>query len=628
MSHRHEDLYWLVAPPQDFRAQCKAIDAQLQADDRTQKLGVAIQKLAATRLNTNQLTSLSGLIQRAQQSGADLAPLSAFKLGVLGNATTCLYVPTIAATAARYGVSLSIHQAEYDQVMHEALDPQSGINTSAPDAVLLALDYHALPFGGGMPSGAAIDYVETIREGLERGCRAPVILQTVPVPPTPLFGSLDVSADVTLRRQVTDFNAALVAMAQKRGDYVLDIAALAEMVGTQNWQDPAQWNLYKLPFAQSMVPIYAEHVARVIGAIRGTSRKCLVLDLDNTLWGGVIGDDGLTGIRIGQGDGIAEAHTEVQKMALALRERGIVLAVCSKNDDAVARQPFRELPDMILREDHIAVFQANWRDKASNLEAIAKTLNIGLDALVFMDDNPAEREQVRAVLPMVAVPELPDDVSYYARTILNAGYFEAVNFSEEDKKRAQQYQENARRAELESTARNMDEFLDSLQMKIEMAPVTPISVVRVTQLINKTNQFNLTTKRYTQAEVEAMMTNPDVIMIQVRLEDRFGDNGIISLGIGIVQDGVCAIDTWLMSCRVLGRRVEEMLLVEFVKQAKQRGAHELRGRYSPSEKNSMVAEHYKKLGFALVSDQNGETLWALSVQSFEEPALPFERMAA
>lgn len=622
MSTRHEDLYWLVEAPEDFRAQSKALDTQDTG------LGLSFRRLASLRLNTNQLTSLSNGIKRAQDRAADLKPLASFKLAVLGNATTNLFVGALPAAAARHGVNLSIVEAEYDQVMQEALNPQSHINQSKSDAILLALDYRGLPFSSGMTVDAALDFVAQVRDGLAQGSAAPVIFQTVVSPPTPLFGSLDMAMDNALRYQTNAFNAGIAALAKKRGDYILDAAAIAEMVGTQNWQDPAQWNLYKLPFAQSMLPIYVEHLARLLAAIRGLSRKCLVLDLDNTVWGGVIGDDGFNGIKIGQGDAAGEAHLEVQRMALTLRERGIILAVSSKNDDAVARQPFKDHPDMLLREEHITVFQANWRDKASNLEAIAKTLNIGLDALVLLDDNPAERAQVRTELPMVAVPELPTEVSYYARTLLNAGYFEAVNFSEEDKQRADQYRQNAQRAELESSVRNMDEFLDSLEMKLELGAVNDFNVARVAQLINKTNQFNLTTKRYTQPEVEVMMKDASIITLQARLLDRFGDNGLISVGIGRMQGDTCDIDTWLMSCRVLGRRVEEAMLAEFVKLASEKGAKELRGRFIPTPKNSMVADHYKKLGFKQIGETGGETLWSLPIADFGNPALPFERLAA
>ena len=250
-----------------------------------------------------------------------------------------------------------------------------------------------------------------------------------------------------------------------------------------------------------------------------------------------------------------------------LRDRGIILAVSSKNDDTVARQPFREHPDMLLKEKHISVFQANWEDKSSNLEIIAKTLNIGLDALVFLDDNPVERAQVRAALPMVSVPELPADPSSFSRVLLNAGYFETVSFSSDDKKRAEQYSSNALRAELQTKARDMDQFLNSLDMKLEIGPFSDFNKGRVTQLINKTNQFNLTTRRYTENEVNEMMADPSVIKLRARLIDKFGDNGLITVAIGRVKGEICTIDTWLMSCRVLGRRVEEAFLSAIVSEA-------------------------------------------------------------
>lgn len=384
-----------------------------------------------------------------------------------------------------------------------------------------------------------------------------------------------------------------------------------------------QWNLYKLPFSQSLVPVYVEHLGRLLGAIRGTSRKCLVLDLDNTLWGGVIGDDGLQGIVIGQGDGAGEAFLEVQRTALELRQRGIVLAVCSKNDEAVARQPFRDHPDMLLRKDHIAVFVANWRDKASNLEAIARQLNLGLDALVLLDDNPAERKQVRDALPSVAVPELPADPSLYSRVLLNAGYFETISFSEEDRQRSDQYQANAQRAGLSSGSRDMADFLASLDMTLEVGPFTALSLPRVTQLINKTNQFNLTTRRYTQAEVRDMMESTGVMTLQARLTDRFGDNGIISLVIARVEGSSCEIDTWLMSCRVLGRRVEEALMAEIVRRARDRSVTRIVGRYIPTSQNGMVAEHFAKLGFSLVDNQGTSTIWGLSPDQHKDIELPF-----
>lgn len=606
MSWRHEEQKWLTSAPADFRDQCRKVAT-----------GAEIKSLAGTRLNANQLVTLSKTIEKLQNDGVRLSPLSNFHLGVLGNATTCLYANALKGAAARYGVNLSTTQAEYDQVMQTALDPSAPIHTVGVDAVLLALDYHGLPFDAG--AQAAIEYVKAIRDGLS----APIIYQTIVCPPEPQFGSLDASEDATLLKKVMEFNAALFELAAQQSDYVLDVSGLANMVGTQNWQDPAQWNLYKLPFAQNMMPVYVDHVGRMLSAIRGLSKKCLVLDLDNTIWGGVIGDDGINGIKIGQGDGVGEAHLDIQRKILMLRDRGIILAVSSKNDDAVARQPFREHPDMLLKEKHISVFQANWEDKSSNLEIIAKTLNIGLDALVFLDDNPVERAQVRAALPMVSVPELPADPSSFSRVLLNAGYFETVSFSSDDKKRAEQYSSNALRAELQTKARDMDQFLNSLDMKLEIGPFSDFNKGRVTQLINKTNQFNLTTRRYTENEVNEMMADPSVIKLQARLIDKFGDNGLITVAIGRVKGEICTIDTWLMSCRVLGRRVEEAFLSAIVSEAQKLDAKTLEGLYVPSEKNTMVAEHYKKLGFSLTGVNANQTTWHLSVSDYTLSELPF-----
>jgi len=322
------------------------------------------------------------------------------------------------------------------------------------------------------------------------------------------------------------------------------------------------------------------------------------------VWGGVIGDDGIEGIKIGQGSAVGEAFLGLQQYALELRERGVILAVSSKNDDAVARRVFKEHPEMLLRESHISVFQANWSEKFRNLEAIAQKLNIGLDALVLVDDNPAERAQVRAALPMVAVPELPKDPSWYARAVAAAGYFEAVGFSAEDRLRAESYASDAQRAEVRAQARDLGDYLLSLEMVLTVKPFDQQGRQRIVQLINKTNQFNLTTRRYTEAEVVAMEADPSISTFQVRLEDKFGDLGMIAVVIARTsveaQETVWDLDTWLMSCRVLGRKVEEVMLNRVVEAARNQRVARLRGRYVPTAKNGMVADFYTRLGFRTV----------------------------
>jgi FkbH-like protein len=452
-----------------------------------------------------------------------------------------------------------------------------------------------------------------------------LLLQTVVPPMEPLFGSLDAAEPGSPRAMVAALNSRICKWTAEGSDVLVDAAALANAIGLQNWHEPAQWHASKLPFAQSMVPLYAELVSRTIAAIRGKTRKCLVLDLDNTLWGGVIGDDGLEGIRLGQGSAEGEAFLAIQRVALEYRGRGVVLAVCSKNDDAVAREPFRAHPDMLLREHHIAAFLANWNDKAGNLRAIAEQLNIGIDSLVLLDDNPFEREQVRRELPLVGVPELPPEPALYPRVLTWAGYFEAVTVTAEDRKRADFYQANATRSAALISSSEMESYLLSLDMLCTIRPFDGVGRSRIAQLINKSNQFNLTTRRCTESEVAAMETAPDKFTMQVRLADKFGDNGMISVVVFDKSADAWTNEIWLMSCRVLGRRVEEAVLAHVCAAARAEGAKCLIGRYLPSAKNRMVADHYSKLGFTLVDDSAGEgTVWMLELGRYQAPELPMQ----
>jgi FkbH-like protein len=399
-------------------------------------------------------------------------------------------------------------------------------------------------------------------------------------------------------------------------DIVIDLAHLASTVGLADWHSPREWNSAKIPFSDAYIPLYADHVCRAIAALRGKSRRCLVLDLDNTLWGGVIGDDGLEGIQIGQGDPTGEAYLSLQRLVLDLRARGVVMAVCSKNDDEIARTPFRHHPEMLLKENHIAVFQANWRDKSTNIKAIAQELSLGLESLVFLDDNPGERLLIRQMLPEVAVPELPEDPALYSRTLAAAGYFETVVFSEDDLRRADFYQDNARRVKLQQEAGDLESYLASLEMEITFQPFDEIGRARIAQLINKSNQFNLTTKRYTEAQIASMQDDPAYFTLQVRLSDTFGDNGMIA---AVICRRATAeqweIDTWLMSCRVLGRRVENMTLLAVLDQAKKEGVRKLIGTYIPTDRNKLVQEHYPKLGFQLVKIENQASTYELEVDT-------------
>lgn len=626
-------LSWLPQPGEDFTTRCKSL-LETKTD-----AGRSLRALATYALDQNQLARLAGTIEKLRGGGTDLSPLTPFRLGLLSNSTTDFIAPALTATAARHGVALEVIKGGYDQILQDALTPDSSVNRAAPDAVLIAIDYRGLPIRGALGNAdkgreavnAALGFLHAVRDGIKRNRKAICIFQTIGAPPETLFGNMDGVHPGALRRIIDAINAGIAESVQGTPDIVIDVAHLASTVGLADWHAPRDWNSAKLPFSENFVPLYAEHVTRAIAALRGKSRRCLILDLDNTLWGGVIGDDGLEGIKLGHGDATGEAYLSVQRLALDLRSRGIVLAVCSKNEDEIARSAFQRHPDMLLKENHIAVFQANWKDKATNIKAIAAELSLGLESLVFLDDNPVERLLIRQMLPEVAVPELPDDPSLYARTLAAAGYFEAVTFSEDDLKRADFYQDNARRVNLQKQAGDLDSYLASLDMEITFQPFDETGRARISQLINKSNQFNVTTKRYTEAQVEAMQNDPAYFTLQVRLSDTFGDNGMISVVIcRRVSPDTWEIDTWLMSCRVLGRRVEDMVLREILEHAKADGVKKIVGIYIPTDRNKLVAEHYPKLGFQLLRKEGNTSTYELDVDTASVAAAPMrvKRIAA
>jgi FkbH-like protein len=622
-------LAWLPQPPDDFSALCRGVlDAPGGAGRR-------LRTLASHALDQNQLERLARTLLSARSAGVDLRPLAPLRLGILSNSTVDFFVSALVATAARHGISLEVVCGNFDQPLQDALSPDSAVNRAEPDFVLIAIDYRGFPLTSSPGDAeaeqnsvqAAMEYLNSIRQALRRNGKATCILQTLAPPPETLFGSLDSVLPGSLSRIIRGINSGVANAVFGSGDIVFDVSHLASTVGLFQWHAPRDWNIGKFSFSDTFLPLYADHLCRILAASRGKSRRCLILDLDNTVWGGVIGDDGLENIQIAQGDATGEAFLSVQRLALDLRNRGVVLAVCSKNEDQIARLPFRKHPEMLLREEHIAVFQANWQDKATNIKAIAEELSLGLDAMVFLDDNPVERAYVRQVLPEVAVPELPDDPALYARTLCAAGYFEAVAFAKEDLARASFYQENARRIGLQQQAGDLESYLQSLNMEMTFQRFDPVGRARIAQLINKSNQFNLTTRRYSETDVAEMERDPACFTVQVRLVDRFGDNGMISVVICREERaGEWEIDTWLMSCRVLGRRVENMVLKHILEHAKERGIHRLRGVYLPTDRNALVAEHYPKLGFAEIAEESAseKKIYELEVRGVSVPEAPMK----
>ena len=576
------------------------------------------QKLANSRMDFVRAGKLDKAVQRAlvEKDGAP-KPLPVIKVALLGSSTLSHLLPSIRLGGLRRGLLLDLYVGPYGLYRQELADPNSGLYRFGPDVVCFAFDAQHLAGGENASPQSAMANLrqcwQLAKESL--GCRA-VIQQTL-LPRFPaLLGNNEYRLASSPAAIVAQVNADIRAGAAKEPVTLLSVDRWAAEDGISAWFDASLWYQAKQEVHPRAAVLYGDQLGRLIAALWGRSSKCLVLDLDNTLWRGVIGDDGLDGIVLGQGSAAGEAFVGFQRYAKALGERGVILAVCSKNDEANALEPFDKHPEMVLRRKDIACFVANWTDKAANLRAIAERLNIGLDSLVFADDNPAERRLVRAELPMVGVPELPEDPAEYARTLADAGYFEAVDLTPEDRERTELYRANAQRETARAAATDLGAFLDGLSMELHANSFDMQGLKRIVQLMNKTNQFNLTTRRYTEADVLGIMADEDAATLQLRLTDVHGDNGVIGLVVGYRRGSALEIDTWLMSCRVLGRGVEQATLNLLVERAAEMGCTRLIGEYRPTAKNGMVREHYGQLGFELTDDTNdntngGVTRWRL-----------------
>lgn len=479
-------------------------------------------------------------------SGADLtilarrigalsdSPWQPMTVGLAGSCTTQLLAPALVASAYRHRLNLNLREAAFGQIMQTVGDPGF---LAGLDGLILHLDARHLP-GLNAALGAshreAVQTVEAMLAHLEEFSGF-VILNTVTAGPVPLFGNLDRAVESSGACEIAAFNAELARLCRGSSRLRLfDQAGVASLWGLADWHDARLYHTAKLPFSPEALPFAADRLAALLASQVGLARKCLVLDLDNTLWGGVIGDDGLDGIVLGQGHAAGEAHLAVQRLAKDLAARGIILAVCSKNDERVALSAFESHPEMLLKREDIACFVANWQNKADNLREIARRLNIGVDALAFLDDNPAERGLVRDLLPEVQVIEVGDDPALYPMHVALSGAFESVAFTEDDRSRTSSYAADVSRATERASAQSLSNYLRSLDMVLDMQPFGAVDVPRIAQLINKSNQFNLTTRRYSEDVVARIAQRPDLIHLSFRLNDRFGPSGLIAVIIGKV----------------------------------------------------------------------------------------------
>ena len=514
--------------------------------------------------------------------------------------------------------------------MPTVLEPSGELYRFKPDVVWLFSTHRDVDLriplghdGGAAPAiRAAVDARVSLWKRLRANLNCVVIDNNADIPAHDVMGNFAGQARWSRRNALRRYNLEL-ADAVISGVIIFDLDHLSGLHGKAQWTDRRYWYHSKNAIAFELLGAVAFQGARTIAALKGLAKKCVVLDLDNTVWGGVIGDDGLEGIKLGAGaDG--EAFVDIQRWAKNLKDRGIILAVCSKNETDVAKDAFARHPDMHLTLDDIAIFRANWKNKPDNIREIAETLNIGLDSLVFVDDNPAERDLVRRELPMVSVPELPLDPADFIKAIDAELYFETTAFSGEDMDRARYYRDNAERADRMATFTDQTEYLRWLEMSSETGPLNSLYLPRMAQLVNKSNQFNLTTIRYSESDLSALAARNDVAVRRYRLIDRYGDNGLIS--VVVLKDhagGDLEIELWVMSCRVLARTMEEFICNDIIAIAREKGCTGVLGRYLPTAKNKLVAGLYERLGFTKLSEDASGTTWRLDIGPATPPRTTF-----
>ena len=535
------------------------------------------------------------------------------KVALLGDTATQLLVTSIKGEAVDRGLSLDIFEGEYNQVERQLMDPTSELYEYDAEIVIIFQSTHKL---GEYHSSLAIDkqerladerlsFITSLCENSSFSTKK-IIYFNYPEIEDTVFGSYANKIESSFSFQVRKLNYELMKLAcQYPNLFICDIAGLQNMFGRRFMFAPNVYMTTEMVLSVNALPYVASRVVDIIAAIKGQLKKCLILDLDNTVWGGVIGDDGLEGIELGHGLGIGKAFTEFQMWVKKLKQRGIINCVASKNKEETAREPFEKHPDMVLKLDDIAVFQANWETKVDNIRTIQSVLNIGFDSMVFLDDNPFERNMVRENIPGITVPELPDDPAMYLEYLYSLNLFETASYSNADKDRTKQYQVEAKRVSLSKSFTNEADFLKSLNMVSTVSGFTRFNTPRVAQLSQRSNQFNLRTIRYTEADIESMANDPNVIDLSFTLEDKFGDNGLIAVVIMKQQDvDTLFVDTWFMSCRVLKRGMENFTLNTMAEYAKEKGYKRIIGEYIPTPKNKMVELHYPNLGFTQLEPES------------------------
>lgn len=545
------------------------------------------------------------------------------RVAVLGNCATQFFSLAVQGYAKLTGLPVNLFDADYNQIEQQLIDPESEVYGFSPENIILWLasdklyeEFLDLPLKE--RSAFADTYMQKI-EGywnlISANSRARIIQPNFTEIDDKVLGQYSCKVESTFTYQIRKLNFFLQqAMARRADVYPVDLLAVQVRLGQERFYDGALYYNAKMTISLDALPYAAKAVTDVLAAMAGKIKKCVVLDLDNTLWGGVIGDDGLGGIEIGE-LGRGHAFTDFQRWLKQLKECGILLAVCSKNNEETAKEPFVCHEEMILRLADISVFVANWEDKASNIRLIQETLNIGMDSMVFLDDNPFERNLVRQMIPEIEVPELPEDPALYLGFLQECNYFDTVSYAGESADRTKQYQAESARKQLERSYTSMDDYLKSLEMVGEAKPFAPLRYARIAQLTQRSNQFNLRTLRYTEDEIARVAEDDHYLTLYYTLRDKFGDHGLVGVVImEKVTEDELFIDTWLMSCRVLKRGMEEFIVNGIFRAAKEQGFAAVSGEYIPTPKNKMVKEIYPAMGF----QKTGENRYRLSVKDYQE----------
>ena len=545
------------------------------------------------------------------------------RLAVLGNVSTQFLAVAIRGYAALENLPLSVYDADYNQIEAQLLDPASEVYNFEPDSILLWLgtdklyeEFLYLPLESRQDfASSTMQKITMYWDLISKNSKANILQMNFTEIDDKALGNYSCKVNSAFVYQIRKLNFMLAeAMEQRKNVYPIDLLSVQIQLGTSVFYDAPLYYNAKMTVSTDALPYVAKAVIDVQKALAGRIKKCVVLDLDNTLWGGVIGDDGMDNIEIGE-LGRGHVFTDFQRWLKQLKECGIILCVCSKNNEDTAKKPFEEHDEMILRLSDIALFVANWEDKASNIRLIQKTLNIGMDSMVFIDDNPFERNLVRQMIPEIEVPELPEDPALYLGYLQEQNYFETASFTGAGSDRTKLYQAEFERTKLMMSFESIDGYLESLEMIGEAKPFEESKFSRIAQLTQRSNQFNLRTVRYTDADIQNIASDPNYVTLYYTLRDKFGDHGLV--GVIIMKkknEEELFIDTWLMSCRVLKRGMEEYIVNCFMREAKNRGYQRVYGEYIPTPKNAMVKDIYKTMGFEEISENN----YVMDVSKYEE----------